>query len=282
MHAEENIIAPRIVQPRPWRLAILLLVVLLGVAAAAYIGFDYGRQLAPDTGKARTDELTHLRGRIAELEAENTDLLAHIQALSSPRSEQPLVGDESSQADAGPEATVSELPTATQQGPQEQRLPPADTSAGANTPPSPLQEVVAAMTPAAPTAAADGNPKALGESVALEIQDFRLRPSDASNSVRFSFAVGLADGGSGSVAGSIWIAVNGLSDAKPVRLRLREASKDKSDFVRMRFKQRQLVEGVFVLPEGFTPKNVIVEAKPLEEERYRAAAGIFDWIVSDG
>ncbi len=280
MHAEETIIAPRIVQPRPWRSAILLLVVLVGAAAAAYTGFHYGRQLAPDTGKVRTDELTHLRGRIVELEAENTDLLAHMQALSSPRSEEPLAGVGSPQADAEPEATVSELPTATQQEPQEQRQPPADTNA--NTPPSPQKEVIAAAPPAAQVADTGGNPEALGESDALKIQDFRLRPSDASNSVRFSFAVGLADGGSGSVAGSIWIAVNGLSDAKPVRLRLREASKDKSDFVRMRFKQRQLVEGVFVLPEGFTPKNVIVEAKPLEEESYKAAASTFDWIVSDG
>jgi hypothetical protein len=65
-------------------------------------------------------------------------------------------------------------------------------------------------------------------------------------------------------------------------LRLREATKDQSDFVRMRFKQRQVVEGEFVLPEGFSPSSVIVEAKPLEEERYQSATRTFDWKLSDG
>jgi hypothetical protein len=128
-----------------------------------------------------------------------------------------------------------------------------------------------AMTsPPTPTPSTDGK---------LQIKGFTLNPVGADKLYAYRFTVGRADKGSDSVSGSIWIAVNGLLEGAPKRLPLRQVSDHDASFIRMRFKQLQIVEGNLRLPSGFSPKNMIVEAKPTDD-RYMAVSMTFPWKVN--
>ncbi len=270
MQMEDTIITPRIVQPRPWRTALLLLLVLIGMGAAAYAGFEFGRRQVHVAENSPADHLSHLQERIAELEAQNADRLSQARAQPSPQS-----AEHPAEEEPAPTLTSDQS-----EPPGEQTQPSAEESnVASNTPEDTLTDTTEAAS-TTPKDDTDDDLQAQGHNNALEIQDFRLRPLGTSNAVRFSFAVAVVGGASGTVTGSIWIAIDGHSGGKSVRLRLNEASKDSADFVRMRFKQRQMVEGDFVLPEDFTPKKVVVEAKPLDEDKYKAAADSFDWNLS--
>jgi hypothetical protein len=115
----------------------------------------------------------------------------------------------------------------------------------------------------------------------LQIKGFALNPAGADKRYAYRFTVGRTDKdkGSDSVSGSIWIAVNGLLEGAPKRLPLRQVSDQDASFIRMRFKQLQIVEGNLHLPSGFSPKNMIVEAKPTDD-RYTAVSMTFPWKVN--
>ena len=81
------------------------------------------------------------------------------------------------------------------------------------------------------------------------------------------------------VSGTIWIAVNGMTDGKPTRLSLHRIAPDKRKFLKMSFKLQQDVQGEVMLPPEFRPKNIMIEAKPYNT-KYTGISETFDWLPS--
>ena len=107
-----------------------------------------------------------------------------------------------------------------------------------------------------------------------------VEPTDSDNHFRFSFSVIHPGNEADQVVGTIWIAVNGLSNGKPVRLSLNQVSSETRPYLDMRFTGQQGVDGELTLPPDFEPKNIAIEAKPYDK-KYRGASGKFDW-TADG
>ena len=125
-----------------------------------------------------------------------------------------------------------------------------------------------------PAAVADG------PSNELKLTDVEVEPTDSDNHFRFSFSVILPGNEADQVVGTIWIAVNGLSNGKPVRLSLNQVSSETHPYLDMRFTGQQGVDGELTLPPDFEPKNIAIEAKPYDK-KYRGASGKFDWTADD-
>ena len=125
-----------------------------------------------------------------------------------------------------------------------------------------------------PAAVADG------PSNELKLTDVEVEPTDSDNHFRFSFSVIHPGNEADQVVGTIWIAVNGLSNGKPVRLSLKQVSSETRPYLHMRFTGQQGVDGELTLPPDFEPKNIAIEAKPYDK-KYRGASGKFDW-TADG
>ena len=126
-----------------------------------------------------------------------------------------------------------------------------------------------------PAAVADG------PSNELKLTDVEVKPTDSDNHFRFSFSVIHPGNEADQVVGTIWIAVNGLSNGKPVRLSLNQVSSETHPYLDMRFTGQQGVEGELTLPPDFEPKNIAIEAKPYYDKKYRGASGKFDWTADD-
>ena len=123
-----------------------------------------------------------------------------------------------------------------------------------------------------PAAVADG------PSNELKLTDAEVEPTGSDNHFRFSFSVIHPGNEADQVVGTIWIAVNGLSNGKPVRLSLKQVSSETRPYLDMRFTGQQSVDGELTLPPDFEPKNIAIEAKPYDN-KYRGASGKFDWTV---
>lgn len=82
----------------------------------------------------------------------------------------------------------------------------------------------------------------------------------------------------GETTGWAFLAVDGLQAGGPAWLPLREITKEKTERIKVRFKQFQDIEGVIELPEGFKPLKVIIEVKPAEKDLPDVKER-FDWIV---
>ena len=78
------------------------------------------------------------------------------------------------------------------------------------------------------------------------------------------------------MAGTIWIAVNGIVDRKPKRLPLKQVSDNNRSFLTMSFNGEQRLQGEIRLPENFTPRNLIIEVKPNGKE-LEEISEIIDW-----
>ena len=143
--------------------------------------------------------------------------------------------------------------------------------AGHKTPP-PATVPVEAPQVDPPAAVADG------PSNELQLTDVDVEPTDSDNRYRFRFAVLHPGNDKDQVVGTIWIAVNGLSNGKPVRLSLKQVSSETRPYLDMRFTGQQSVDGELTLPPDFEPKNIAIEAKPYDN-KYRGASGKFDWTV---
>ena len=112
----------------------------------------------------------------------------------------------------------------------------------------------------------------------LKLTDVEVEPTDNDNHFRFRFSVLHPGNEADQVVGTIWIAVNGLSNGKPVRLSLKQVSSETRPYLDMRFSGQQSVEGELMLPPNFEPKNIAIEAKPYDK-KYGGASGKFDWTV---
>ena len=244
---KKTVVAPKVVvQTSPPRRLLWVVLSSVGVILAMWFSYDYGRSLHADRETpASTVPNRDAEQRIAQLEQENDRLRQRIAEL-----ERELQAGRKPVRD--PEDIVRAL--------------------AGNKPPPPATVPAEAPTVEPPAAVADG------PSNELQLTDVDVEPTDSDNRYRFRFAVLHPGNEKDQVVGTIWIAVNGLSNGKPVRLSLNQVSSETRPFLDMRFTGQQGVEGELTLPQNFEPKNIAIEAKPYDK-KYRGASGKFDWTV---
>jgi hypothetical protein len=246
---KKTVVAPKVVmQASPSRRILWLALLSVGVMLAMWFSYDYGRSLhagMEKPGNAPPDP--NSEQRIAQLEQERDRLKQRIAKLERElQAGRKPVGN--------PEAIVRALAG--------KKLPPPAT--------------VPTEAPKLDTAAAVAD----GPSNELKLTDVEVEPADGDNHFRLSFSVIHPGNGADQVVGTIWIAVNGLSNGKPVRLSLKQVSSETRPYLDMRFTGQQDVDGELTLPPHFEPKNIAIEAKPYDK-KYRGATGKFDW-TADG
>ncbi len=247
---KKTVVVPKVVaQTSPPRRILWVALSFASVLLAMWLSFDYGRSLhsgAEEPGNAAPDR--NSEQLITHLEQERDQLRQRIAKLERElQADRKRVGD--------PEAIVRALAA---------KKPPPPTSVPSQTPKVDT-----------PNAAAKGPP---GE---LKLTDLEIEPTNRDNHFRFSFAVIHPGNEADQVVGTIWIAVNGLSNGKPVRLSLKQVSSETRPYLDMRFRGRQGVDGELTLPPEFEPKNIAIEAKPYDK-KYRGASGKFDWSAVAG
>lgn len=233
-----TVVAPRVVaQEKPSRRIQWIALAAAGIMLALWLSYDYGRSLHPDSETPVNAAADPSPDqRITQLEQRIARLERELQ------SKRQRVRD--------PEAIVRAL-------------------AGKKSPP-PTAEPLQAPKVSTPDAGAS---EASDE---LKLTDLQVEPTDSDDRFRFSFAVIHPGNGADQVVGTIWIAVNGLSNGKPVRLSLKQVSSESRPYLDMRFTGRQGVDGELTLPPGFEPKNIAIEAKPYDK-KYHGVSGKFDW-----
>jgi len=246
---KKTVVAPKLVmQPSPPRRILWVVLSSLGVMLAMWFSYDYGRSLhagMEKRGSAVPDR--NSEQRIAQLEQERDRLRQRIAKLERElQAGRKPVGN--------PEAIVRAL--------------------AGNKPPPPATVPTEAPKVETPAAVADG------PSNQLKLTEVEVEPTDSDNHFRFSFSVIHPGSEADEVVGTIWIAVNGLSNGKPVRLSLKQVSSETRPYLDMRFTGQQGVDGELTLPPDFEPKNIAIEAKPYDK-KYRGASGKFDW-TADG
>jgi hypothetical protein len=256
----KTVIAPKVVmQTSPAQRIVWVVLLIAAFLLAIWFSYDYGRmQSGSGAGDGRLlaqleQEREEMQDRIEQLELEirsgETDrdsgtARAIVRALGG-------IGN-----DTGADPEPVEAPNA---GEPESRKQPA---AGEAEP--------AASKPAA------GKPSAVASSNELTLANVRIEPSDDGKRFRFRFSVVLPGNDADQVVGTIWIAVNGMTNGKPVRLSLKQISSQDRPYLDMRFEGRQDVDAELTLPADFYPKNIAIEAKPYDK-KYRGASGKFDW-----
>ena len=110
----------------------------------------------------------------------------------------------------------------------------------------------------------------------LGLEGIHIGQTDSENVFRVAFSVINPASTTDRVTGTIWIAVNGFLDKKPVRLSFKRLSSDRRSYVKMGFNRKQDISEEILLPDGFRPKNIQIEAKPYGE-KYTGAAQKISW-----
>ncbi len=113
----------------------------------------------------------------------------------------------------------------------------------------------------------------------IYIQGFRLERSGEKSEFKYRFTVSQALKSDKVAEGSILVSLQGEQAGEEKRYSLQEITQEKTDKLKMRFRHFQDVEGVFRVPEGFEPHNVIVEIKPTTK-KLPAVEKRFDWLVA--
>ena len=113
----------------------------------------------------------------------------------------------------------------------------------------------------------------------LYIQGFALMRGEREGVFRFRFTVGQAFKNVKSAKGTIHVTVEGEQAGQDIKLGLKELSGGKVEVLKMGFRHFQDVEGLFELPEGFEPRNVVVEIKP-KGKRLSPVEKHFVWLVA--
>ena len=113
----------------------------------------------------------------------------------------------------------------------------------------------------------------------LFMQGFKLEKGAAEREFRYRFTVGQRLKDVGTVTGWISMTLEGKTGDQATSLSLTELVADKADRIKMRFKHFQNVEGTVVLPEGFEPKDVIIEVQPSNSDLSLVKKS-FDWLVA--
>jgi len=157
---------------------------------------------------------------------------------------------------------------------------PGKTTAGKPAPPATSKPRTATShTPPAPKPAAAVTRKAEPVEYRLGLENIRIEPEAGENAYHVSFSVVNNAGNADRLIGTIWIAVNGFVNKTPKRLSFRSLSANKRTYVKMGFNGRQDVSERITLPDGFRPKNLLIEARPYGE-KYTGSTMKLDWNAS--
>jgi len=247
MVVHSKVIAPRIVQENPARRMIWLVLVITGFLLVAWIGYEYGRSEAPAPAlaPAPAGEAISQGGEsqqlLSALEQERNTLKSRIAEL-----ELDIEGARRALDEARSRISILEA----EKSPSDKIPETAKT-----------------------TQVSDET-----DSV-LQVEDVYIESTDSDNVFRYRFSVKRSGNSNDRVTGTIWIAINGFSNGEPTRLSLKRVSADRRSFVKMGFTEQQDVEGEVTLPEGFEPKNIMIEAKPYDK-KYKETSEKFDWVTA--
>lgn len=118
----------------------------------------------------------------------------------------------------------------------------------------------------------------------LRLRNFRIVGTTTDSVYKYQFTVTQSLQGNEQVSGSITIRLEGSKDNKKASLEMAELSDDQSSSLKMRFKHFQDVEGAVKLPEGFEPRNFVVEIRQDAEDGEAPSeptlAKSYDWVVN--
>jgi cell division protein FtsB len=234
---------PKIVQPRSRRYLTWLLLTFIVVLSAAWARFDFdvgGRKAQAELDDLRTRTASQQQ-RIGELEKERVELIGQVAIL-----------ERSSQIDREAARQVQgELKKF-----QEQRAR--------------MEEELTLLRNMLSSKKERGK---------LTVQRFKLEPGAAQGSYRYRFTVSQNVRSDKEIEGWIFFAVDGVENGEPRWLPLRDITQSKVGKVKMRFKHFQEITGEIRLPAGFTPRKVIVEAKP-NDKNLPQVKQRFDWVLA--
>lgn len=254
----KTVVPPKVVmQTSPGQRIFRVVLLVAAFVLAIWLSYDYGRTHAPTNGQGAVALDPESGERIAALEKERDKLKQQVAKLEQ---------DVQASRQALEAARVG-IRMREQANSAQPEAPPAETAPADTAPAEP-----------APVAEAPAAARAPGEDDRLTLGDVRIEPTDSGNRFRYSFSVAYQGDTTKRIVGTIWIAVNGLSHGEPKRLSLKGISAERRAFVKMSLQGQQTVEGEVTLPPNFSPKNMVIEAKPYDE-RYQGASGKFDWLA---
>ncbi|VAW78197.1 hypothetical protein MNBD_GAMMA15-2123 [hydrothermal vent metagenome] len=231
-------ITPRIVQTHPRQQLFQYGLLLLFFVVTVWGGYEYGRSQAPAGVTAPVTQSDASKQRIAELETERKSLKQQIEEL---------------------ERSVKQVSQALS---TERLRKQAPVRAAKPTHKAP------AIKPIPLTAESAG--------FTLGLADIRIEPTESENTYRIAFTVENNAGNDDRITGTIWIAVNGITGKEHQRLSFKTVSPSHRSHVKMGFNQQQEISEEIVLPEGFRPKNIQIEAKPYGE-KYAGTSEKINW-----
>ncbi len=237
--AGTRIKSPRIVQPNGafrW-FGVFFLGALLG--AAAWFGFDYGREWAGLSAGETGRTVRRLRHALEELEQERDQLRQQLTALE--RS-----GQIDREATRMAQLELTALQAERQELEQEVEF---------------LRNLV--------------EEDATG---ALRIKDFKLSATDEGRVFGYAFTVSQTKEDFGWTKGEVLLQVVGTDESGARTLGLKEMSTDEPDGHKIKFRHFQNIKGTIRLPEGFNPDSVAVEVKPAVK-KLPPISESFDWVV---
>ncbi|OOZ37679.1 DUF6776 family protein [Solemya velesiana gill symbiont] len=234
--------SPRIVQDNGYRIYLIwLLALVLSVLVVGWAGFEYGRGQAGGDELALLHESSSKQAYMEKLEAEKTRLREQVAAL-----------ERSSQIDREATKLVrEELKTY-----QDERMK--------------LEQELAFLR---------GIVSNSVEKEGLFIQGFALEPAGGDRKYKYRFTVSQALKSAGTAKGWIYVGLDGTESGETKQLSLKEITDDKTEKLKMRFKHFQDVAGEITLPDGFQPRNVIVEIKPTTK-KLSPVKKHFVWLVT--
>ncbi|MET0105853.1 MAG: DUF6776 family protein [Sedimenticola sp.] len=233
---------PRIVQASSYRsLVVIVPLALLLLGAAVWFSYDHGRSQAGGSELALLEENRSQAKYIENLEAEKSRLREKVAAL-----------ERSSQIDREATKLVREELKQLQDErmKQEQEL-------------TFLRGIVSSGV----------------KKEGLYIQGFALKRAGSDRKFRYRFTVSQALKSAGTAKGWIHLGLEGVESGESRQLSLNEITDDKQEKLKMRFKHFQDVAGEITLPDGFEPRNVIVEIKPTTK-KLSPVKKQFVWLVA--
>lgn len=96
----------------------------------------------------------------------------------------------------------------------------------------------------------------------LRIQHFKIRQTSAPRIFQYDLSLVQALRHETQLRGRIYITLEGIQDNKEATLKLSDISKPEAGPLKYKFKYHQTFSGSLILPEGFTPIQTKIVAKP--------------------
>jgi len=108
----------------------------------------------------------------------------------------------------------------------------------------------------------------------LDIQTFKLESADEERLYHFELVMSQVLKNDRFVKGVVKLFVHGVQDGEPLSLDFRDISPNKSVGRNLSFRYFQRMNGEIRLPEGFVPRNVMIEMVP---QKRNAVSKTFSW-----